>query len=85
MAAALGGIDALAFAGGIGERGVHVRRRICGGLEFLGVRLDPDRNRTGPAERLISASESRVKTLIVTTNEEIIVARETAAFLKSLS
>lgn len=85
MAAALGGIDALAFAGGIGERGVHVRRRICSGLEFLGVQLDPDKNRSGPSERLISASESPVKTLIVTTNEEIIVARETAALLKGHS
>ncbi len=85
MAAALGGVDALACAGGIGERGVHVRRRICSGLEFLGVQLDPDKNRSGPPERLISTSESPVKTLIVTTNEEIIVARETAAFLRRLS
>ncbi len=85
MAAALGGIDALAFAGGIGERGVQVRRRICRGLEFLGIQLDPEKNCSGPPERLISASESDVKTLIVTTNEEIIVARETAAFLGNLS
>ncbi len=85
MAAALGGVDALAFAGGIGERGIHVRRRICRGLEFLGIQLDPEKNRSGHPERLISASESAVKTLIVTTNEEIIVARETAAFLRSLS
>ena len=81
MAAALGGVDALAFAGGIGERGVNVRRRICRGLEFLGIELDPERNRSGPPERLVSASESAVKIAIVTTNEEVIVARETAAFL----
>ena len=81
MAAALGGVDALAFAGGIGERGVNIRRRICRGLEFLGIELDPERNRSGPAERLVSASESAVKIAIVTTNEEVIVARETAAYL----
>ncbi len=81
MAAALGGVDALAFAGGIGERGDHVRRRICHGLEFLGIQLDAEKNRSGPPERLISTPGSVVETLIVTTNEEIIVARETAAFL----
>ncbi|MDE2997562.1 MAG: acetate/propionate family kinase [Gemmatimonadota bacterium] len=85
MAAALGGVDALAFAGGIGERGVRVRRRICRGLEFLGIELDPGKNRDGVPERLISASESAVKIAIVTTNEEIIVARETAALVTRTS
>ncbi len=85
MAAALGGVDALAFAGGIGERGVHVRRRICRGLEFLGIELDPETNATGPPERLISASESTAEIAIVTTNEEIIVARETAALVRRMS
>ena len=83
MAAALGGVDALAFAGGIGERGVHVRRRICRGLGFLGIELDPEKNRSGPAERLISASGSAGHIAVVTTNEEIIVARETAALLSA--
>lgn len=85
MAAALGGVHALAFAGGIGERGVRVRRRVCSGLEFLGIELDPEKNRSGPPERLISASDGAVNVVVVTTNEEVIVARETAALLSRLS
>ncbi len=81
LAAALGGLDALAFAGGIGERGVEVRRRICEGLEFLGIRLDPQKNRSGPPGRLISAPESTAQTLVIQTDEEWIVAREVAALL----
>ena len=83
MAAALGGVDALAFAGGIGERGAHVRRRICTGLDFLGVRLDPEVNRAAPPEGIISAPDSPAAILIVKTDEEIIVARAAVEVLKS--
>jgi acetate kinase len=83
LAAALGGLDALSFAGGIGERGVDVRRRICEGLDFLGIRLDSDRNRAGPPDRAISAPECPVQVLVIKTDEERIVAREVAAFLKN--
>ena len=76
-AAAMGGLDALAFAGGIGERGVATRRRICAGLEFLGVALDAANDGARGEEAVISAADARVKVLVVPTNEEIIVARET--------
>ncbi|MCL5074608.1 MAG: acetate kinase [Chloroflexi bacterium] len=77
-AAALSGVDALAFAGGIGENSVEVRRRVCSGLEFLGIRLDPQKNNCRRVEAIISRDGARVKVLVVPTNEEIIVARETA-------
>ena len=77
-----GGLDALAFAGGIGERGVDVRRRICTGLEFIGIHLDPDRNRAVPSEGIVSTPDSAVAVLIVKTDEERIVARAVAGVLK---
>ncbi len=84
-AAALGGLDVLAFAGGIGERGWKVRERICRGLEFLGVRLDPERNRKLEGEGTISEDGSPVEVLVVRTNEELIVARETLRVVEGLS
>jgi acetate kinase len=80
--AALGGLDALAFAGGIGERGAGIRARICTGLECLGIRLDPARNESGEPERVISDAESPVSVLVVKTDEERIVARATASLLQ---
>ncbi len=77
-AAAMGGLDAVAFAGGIGENGWHVRQEVCRGLEFLGVRLDEQRNRAaGSGDRVLSKSDSPAAVLVIYTNEEIIVARET--------
>ena len=82
LSAALGGIDALAFAGGIGERGAHVRKRICTGLEFLGIRLDETLNAHPPEEGRISHPDGSVAVLIVKTDEERIVARATAERLR---
>jgi len=76
-AAAMGGLDVIAFAGGIGEKSFNVRAKVCEGLEFLGVRLDEERNRSCTGEEIISSEDSPVKVLVVKTNEEIIVARET--------
>lgn len=81
MAAAMGGIDALAFSGGIGEGGTRIRGRICFDLEFLGVRLDPDLNETGHAERRISAPNSAVDVFVVPTNGEQIVAAAVTEWL----
>jgi acetate kinase len=80
-AAALGGLDALVFTGGIGERGAGMRQRICDGLEFLGVRIDPSIDASNAAEIEISPPGSRVRVLLIKTNEEIIVAREAARLL----
>jgi acetate kinase len=72
-AAALGGIDALVFTGGIGEHSPEMRERICGGLEFLGIELDPARNSANAA--IISTAGARVTVRRVETNEEAMIAR----------
>ena len=72
-AATLGGLDLLVFTAGIGERAAPVRERICAGLKFLGIELDGERNRRhGP---VISSERSRVTVRVITTNEELMVAR----------
>ena len=76
-AVVLGGIDVIAFTGGIGENAVGLRAKVCEGLEFLGVRLDAERNRTRGGEATISSDDARVKVMIVPTNEELVVARLT--------
>lgn len=76
--AALEGVDVIAFAGGIGEKSATARSAICDGLEWCGIRLDPGKNERHTGEGEISTNESRAKILVIPTNEEIIVARETA-------
>ena len=74
-AAAMGGLEAVAFTGGIGENSARLRAACCAGLEFLGIRLDPGRNEDGAGDRLVSAADSRVQVLALATNEEVVVAR----------
>jgi acetate kinase len=78
-AAALGGLDTLVFAGGIGENSAVIRKRICEGLNFLGIELDQDHN-TNNAQ-LISAETSRVKVAVIPTDEELMIARSVARIL----
>jgi acetate kinase len=79
--AAMGGLDAIAFTGGIGENSAGLRAECCGGLEFLGIRFDPERNERGKGDRLVSSDNSRVKVLALATNEEVVVARRAYACL----
>jgi acetate kinase len=72
-AAALGGLDVLVFSGGIGEHAPVVRSRICSGLEFLGIDLDPAANIENAA--VISTSQSRVAVHVIPTDEEVVLAR----------
>ena len=74
-AAAMGGLDAVAFTGGIGENSARLRSACCAGLEFLGIRLDAARNESGSGDRIVSADDSQVAVLALATNEELIVAR----------
>jgi acetate kinase len=74
-AAAMGGLDAVAFTGGIGENSARLRALCCAGLEFLGIRLDPGRNECGQGDRLVSSDGAPVAVLALATNEELIVAR----------
>ena len=72
-AAALGGLDALVFSGGIGENAPVVRARICEGLEFLGIELEEKRNATN--ECIISSAASRVAVRMIRTDEELMIAK----------
>ncbi|HTW95609.1 MAG TPA: acetate/propionate family kinase [Tepidisphaeraceae bacterium] len=73
LAAALGGLDILIFSGGIGEHAAEARAGICGGLEFLGLQIDPDRNRDHAG--VISSDASRVCVRVIATDEELIIAQ----------
>jgi acetate kinase len=79
----LGGLDTLVFAGGIGEHAAEIRSRICDGLQFLGVELDPARN--GRHEFVISADASRVAVHVIATNEELMVAKATHRIVSGTS
>ena len=80
-AAAMGGIDALAFTAGIGENSARLRALCCDGLGFLGIQLDPAANEESSGDRLISREGGSVEVVVLATNEELIVARETATLL----
>ncbi len=75
-AAAMGGVDAVVFTGGIGENDDAVREEVLSGMEYLGLKLDRNLNHTR-AEQKISAADSRVQAWVIPTNEEIVIARDT--------
>jgi acetate kinase len=81
-AAAMGGLDAVVFTGGIGENAVDVRQKVLEPLEFLGVRLDRDRNLSKEKEKIITKDGSPVKALVVPTNEELMIAMKTRAVVE---
>jgi acetate kinase len=74
-AAAMGGLEAIAFTGGIGENSATLRAACCADLEFLGVELDREQNEKGAGDRKVSAPDSKVTVLALATNEELVVAR----------
>ena len=81
--AALGGAQAVVFTGGIGENDFRTRARICEGLEALGIRLDPAKNEAACGrEGDISTPDSPVRVLVIPTNEELVIARDTAALAR---
>ena len=82
-AAALGGLDVLVFTAGVGENGVLMRSMICQGLEFLGVKLDAEKNKLRGDERIISAEDSKVTVWVIPTNEELMIAQDTAELAKA--
>lgn len=81
-AAAMGGIDALIFTGGIGENSTDVRTACCAGLEFLGISVDEALNTSAEAEKSISARGSKTAVLVVPTNEELVIAMDTMGIVK---
>jgi len=84
-AAAMGGLDAIVFTAGIGEHSPTVRAAICSGLEFLGVRVDPEKSVKCSSECDISADERGVRVLVIPTNEELAIARETARVISGVN
>jgi len=84
-AAAMGGLEAVAFAGGIGENSQRVRAGVCQDMEFLGLRLDPEKNQVvGAGDRIISRADSPVAIVVIYTNEELMVAQETVRVLAEI-
>ena len=76
MLAMLGGLDALVFAGGVGENSADVRANACEAFGFLGLALDPEKNAQSPADEHISAADSTLPVLIIHTQEDWAIARE---------
>ncbi len=84
-AAALGGVDVLIFTGGIGENAVDLRKDICEGLDFAGIKLDEEKNNSRAEEKIISSDDSRTIIMIVPTNEELVIARDTFEIVSNLN
>ncbi|MGB4082918.1 MAG: acetate kinase [Candidatus Fermentibacter daniensis] len=80
-AVTLGSVDAIAFTAGVGENGIEMREMICRGLGVLGAELDPEANNCRGQEKIVSSPDSRVKLLVVPTNEELMIAMETERIL----
>ncbi len=76
-AAAMGGIDALVFTGGIGENSTMVRNAVCSNMEFLGMKLDSDLNKKAEGEAILSTEDSTSKIMRIPTNEELVIAMDT--------
>ncbi len=80
--AAMNGVDAVIFTGGIGENSVEVREMVCEGMSFFGIELDKELNKTVQGKLCkISTPESKVEVWVVPTNEELLIARDTLALI----
>ena len=75
--AALGGLDALVFTGGIGENSIEVRKAVCSNMEYLGIELDLDKNSNADGMIDLSTKKSKVRVLKIPTNEELVIALDT--------
>ena len=81
-AVAMGGIDVLTFTAGVGEKGPISRKAICEQLEFLGIKIDEEKNETKGEELEISTPNSKVKVYVIPTNEELMIAKETVRVIR---
>ena len=79
--AIMNGLDVLVFTAGIGENEPEIRLMICDNMDYLGIKIDPQKNNFKAQEREISTSDSRVKVWVIPTNEELVIARETARLI----
>lgn len=83
-AAALGGVDIIVFTGGVGENQLITRENICRQLEYLGVTFDAEANNCRGKEVVISGADSKVKVVVIPTDEELMIAQDTAAIVSAL-
>ena len=81
--AEMNGVDALVFTAGLGENGVEMRDVICNDLSNLGIKMDLVKNKVRGKETIISSDDSTVKVLLVPTNEELMIARDTYEIVKN--
>ena len=79
--AAMNGVDAISFTAGLGENDSTTREKVCEYLEYLGIKIDPEKNDVHGEERIITTDDSLRKVLVVPTNEELAIARETVSLL----
>ena len=82
-AAAMNGVDAIVFTAGVGENSPSVRAAVCSKLSYLGITIDDEKNAQREDEMIISTDDSKVKVLVVATNEELMIARETVAIINA--
>ena len=81
-AAEMNGVDAVVFTAGVGENGIDMRADIMANIDFLGMKLDEEANKVRGKERVISTEDSKVKILLIPTNEELMIARDTLELVK---
>ena len=77
-AAAMGGVDAVVFTAGVGENSADMRLHFVDGLQFMGIEIDPEKNNIRGEERIVSPDGAKVKVLVIPTNEELMIAKDTA-------
>jgi len=82
--AEMNGVDAVIFTAGIGENGITMRESICKDMDFLGIKIDNDKNNIRGKDSIISTDDSRIKVLVVPTNEELMIAKDTAEIVSTL-
>jgi len=82
--AVMGGVDAIVFTAGIGENSPDVRKSVCEGLEFLGIKIDDEKNNSPEREKIITTDDSPVKALVIPTNEELVIALDTAEIVSKV-
>ena len=80
--AAMNGADAIVFTGGIGENSADVREEVCKDMDFLGVKLDPERNRR--KEFIMSPDGAKVAVMRIPTNEELVIALDTSSIVEEM-
>ena len=82
-AAAMNGIDVLIFTAGVGENSPELREKIASGLEFMGLKIDHSKNLVHGEEAIVSTDDSRVKIMVIPTNEELVIAQDTARLVSA--